>query len=269
MSSKNHLGDKRRPISELKSTLKMVQQAQIQGIPPCCLLAWCFRRRPTSMDINSAKILKFITTVYLSSWLVHCREFTKFESKMSTGEAQKKKAAPPAHPLYKDMIIAAITTLKDRKGASRQAIVKHVVANYKVGDNAGKLINNGLKKGIAAGVFELSKDSRGRFKLSEATKTATKKPAKKPVKKPVAKKPAAAKTAKPKKPAAKTTKKTTKPATKKAAKSPAKKAKSPAKPKTKKPTGKATTKKAGAKKATPKKGVKKPAAKRATKGAKK
>ena len=180
---------------------------------------------------------------------------------MSSGEVQKKKAAPPAHPLYKDMIIAAITALKDRKGASRQAIVKYVVANYKVGDNAGKLINNGLKKGVAAGVFELSKDSRARFKLSEATKTASKKPVKKPViKKP---KPPAKKTAKPKKPAAKTTKKTIKPATKKAAKSPAKKTKSPAKPKTKKPTGKTTTKKAGAKKATPKKGVKKPAAKKA------
>ena len=181
---------------------------------------------------------------------------------MSSGDVEKKKPAP-THPLYKDMIIAAITALKDRKGASRQAIVKYVVANYKVGDNAGKLINNGLKKGVASGVFELSKDSRARFKLSETTKTAAKKPAKKQEKKPVVKK----STAKPKKPAAKTTKKTTKPATKKATKSP-KKGKSPAKPKTKKPAAKPAAKKAGAKKATPKKGVKKPAAKK-TKSAKK
>ncbi|CAB4040006.1 histone H1-delta-like [Paramuricea clavata] len=183
---------------------------------------------------------------------------------MSSGEVQKRKTAPPAHPSYKDMIIAAITALKDRKGISRQAIVKYVLANYKVGDNAGKLINNGLKRGIASGTFELVKDNRARFKLSEATKTAEKKPA---AKKPVAKK-VAAKTAKPKKPTAKTTKKTTKPA-KKPAKSPKKKTtKSPAKTKTKKPTGKAATKKAGAKKATPKKGVKKPAAKKATKAKK-
>ena len=195
--------------------------------------------------------------------------FGKFKSKMSSGEVQKKKAAPPAHPLYKDMIVAAITATKDRKGVSRQAIVKYITANYKVGDNAGKLINNGLKKCCAAGTIELSKDSRARFKLTEATKAAAKKPAKKPVKKPVAKKPAAAKTAKPKKPSAKTTKKTTKSPAKKSTKSPAKKTKSPAKPKTKKTTGKAATKKAGAKKATPKKGVKKPAAKKATKGAKK
>lgn len=212
--------------------------------------------------------------IHQNSLIARCSRFvigtfTKFKSNMSSGEAQKKKAAPPAHPLYKDMIVTAITELKDRKGASRQAIVKHITANYKVGDNAGKLINNGLKKCCVAGTIELSKDSRGRFKLTEATKAAAKKPAKKPVKKPVAKKPAAAKTAKPKKPAAKTTKKTTKPATKKTTKSPAKKAKSPAKPKTKKTTGKAATKKAGAKKTTPKKGVKKPAAKKATKGAKK
>ena len=184
---------------------------------------------------------------------------------MSSVEVQKRKTAPPAHPSYKDMIIAALTALKDRKGISRQAIVKYVLANYKVGDNAGKLVNNGLKRGIASGTFELVKDNRARFKLSEATKTAAvKKPA---PKKAVAKK-VAAKIAKPKKPTAKTTKKTTKPA-KKPAKSPKKKiTKSPAKTKTKKPAGKTATKKAGAKKVTPKKGVKKPAAKKATKAKK-
>ena len=181
-------------------------------------------------------------------------------TKMS--EAQKKKAAPPAHPLYKDMIIAAITNLKERKGASRQAILKYIIANYKVGDNARKLVNSGLKKGVENGAFEISKLSQGRFKLTEATKTAAKKPAKKAV----AKKPAAAKTAKPKKPAAKTTKKPKKPTPKKPSKSP-KKGKSP-KPKTKKPASKAASKKAGAKKGTPKKPAKKPAAKKTTKAKK-
>jgi histone H1/5 len=178
----------------------------------------------------------------------------------------KKKAAPPAHPSYQEMIKKAILELKDRKGASRQAILKHVQDKNPVGDNAALNVKKALKKGLANGVFEHNKENRARFKLSEAEKKSAteKKPAKKPVKKPAAPK---SKTTQPKKPAAKTTKKPTKPA-KKTSKSPAKKGKSPAKPKTKKPTSKAATKKAGAKKATPKKVAKKPAAKKATKAKK-
>ena len=40
----------------------------------------------------------------------------------------KKKSAPAEHPKYIDMISAAITSLKERKGSSRQAIVKFVKA---------------------------------------------------------------------------------------------------------------------------------------------
>jgi histone H1/5 len=53
--------------------------------------------------------------------------------------APKKKAAPkkPAeHPKYSEMVVAAIAALKERKGSSRQAILKYIQANYKVGDNA-------------------------------------------------------------------------------------------------------------------------------------
>ena len=44
----------------------------------------------------------------------------------------KKVAKPAAHPPYANMIVAAIKALKDKKGSSRQAILKHVVANNKV-----------------------------------------------------------------------------------------------------------------------------------------
>merc|ERR1712158_151524 len=46
----------------------------------------------------------------------------------------KKAAKPAAHPPYANMIVAAIKALKDKKGSSRQAILKYVVANNKVAD---------------------------------------------------------------------------------------------------------------------------------------
>ena len=161
-------------------------------------------------------------------------------------KAEKKKAAPkkPAdHPKYSDMIAAAITALKERTGSSRQAIVKYISANYKVGDSAGTHVKLALKRGVASGALKQVKGAgaSGSFKNAEkpkpkAKKPAAKKPAAKKVKKAAAKKPAAKKTPKKaaKKPAAK---KTPKKAKKPAAKKPAKKA-------------------AAKKKATPKKGKK-------------
>ena len=167
-------------------------------------------------------------------------------------KAEKKKAAPkkPAdHPKYSEMIAAAITALKERTGSSRQAIVKYISANYKVGDSAGTHVKLALKRGVASGALKQVKGAgaSGSFKNAEKPK-----PAK--AKKPAAKKPAAKKVKKPaaaKKPAAK---KTPKKAKKPAAKKTPKKAKKPA---AKKPAKKAAAKKPAAKKkATPKKGKK-------------
>lgn len=182
----------------------------------------------------------------------------------ATPKVTKKKAAskpkkPAAHPKYADMIQAAVAALKERGGSSRQAILKYICANYKVGDD--KVANSHLKLALRAGVKNGSlKQSKGTgasgsFRLGEAkkkpAKKATKPKAAKPkkakspkkAKKPAAKKPAAKKTsakkaAKPKK--AKTPKKA---AAKKATKSP-KKAKKAAKPK----KAKTPKKKAAAKK---------------------
>lgn len=158
-------------------------------------------------------------------------------------------AKPADHPKYSEMIAAAIVALKERSGSSRQAIVKYIAANYKVGDSAGTHVKLALKRGVAKGALKQTKGAgaSGSFKVAEKPK-----PAKKPAaKKPAAKKPAAKKAAK--KPAAKKTaakKKTTaakkKPAAKKpAAKKPAKKA---ATPKKKKPAAKKSTPKKAAKK---------------------
>ena len=125
-------------------------------------------------------------------------------------KAEKKKAAPkkPAdHPKYSEMITAAIAALKERTGSSRQAIVKYISANYKVGDSAGTHVKLALKRGVASGQLKQVKGAgaSGSFKNVEKAKPKPKKPAaKKPTKK-AAKKPAAKKPAKKvaKKPAAK------------------------------------------------------------------
>ena len=148
-----------------------------------------------------------------------------------------KKAAPkkPAdHPKYGEMIAACITSLKERSGSSRQAILKYIQANYKVGDSASTHCKLALRRGVASGQLKQVKGTgaSGSFKLAEKPKKPKKKvaantPAVKKAKKPAAKQPAAKNpAAAAKKPAAKAAKKPVKKAGKKKAaakKAPAKK----------------------------------------------
>merc|ERR1712215_454661 len=145
---------------------------------------------------------------------------TKHTLIMTEAAAPKaKKAAKPkvaaAHPPYAAMITAAVKGLADKKGSSRQAILKHVVANNKVdAAKAAVLVRRALKKMVDAKKLVAAaagKKGAGCFKLP-AKEPKAKKPAFKKAKKPVAKKPKAAKKPAAKKPAAK------KPAAKKAAK---------------------------------------------------
>ena len=165
-------------------------------------------------------------------------------------EKAKKPAKKPAdHPKYSEMIAAAIAALKERTGSSRQAIVKYIAANYKVGENAGTHVKLALKRGVASGALKQVKGAGASGSFKNVEKAAPKK-----AKKPAAKKPAAKKaTPKKKKPAAK------KPAAKKATPKKAKKpAAKKATPKKKKPAAKKAAKKPAAKKskATPKKAKK-------------
>lgn len=157
-------------------------------------------------------------------------------------EKAKAKAKPAEHPKYSEMVAAAIVALKERSGSSRQAILKYISANYKVGDHAGTHLKLALKRGVTSGALKQVKGTgaSGSFKVAEKPKA--------PKKKPAAKKPAAKKT--PKKPAAKKT-------PKKAAKKPA----------AKKATPKKAAKKPAAKKPAAKKPAKKPAAKKPAKKA--
>ncbi|MGY8822232.1 MAG: histone H1/H5 family protein [Pseudomonadales bacterium] len=180
-------------------------------------------------------------------------------SDVAASPKKVKKVAPkkPAeHPKYVEMIVAGITALKERSGSSRQAILKYIKANYKVGDSCDTHVKLGLKRAVVAGTLKQVKGTgaSGSFKLAEKPKVA--KPKKVAAKKPAAKKAAAAK-----KPAKKAT-----PAKKKAAKKSTPKKTASAKKVTKKPAAKKpVAKKPAAKKAVKKTPKKKTAAKKAAK----
>merc|ERR1719389_726285 len=94
-----------------------------------------------------------------------------------------KPKAPAAHPPYAAMIKAAIKALGDKKGSSRQAILKYICANYKVdAAKAGSRVRIALKKLVTSKAIVAAaaagKKGAGSFKL----------PAKEPAK-PKAKKP--------------------------------------------------------------------------------
>merc|ERR1711931_260465 len=94
---------------------------------------------------------------------------------MSDAAAPKVKKAtkpktPAAHPPYATMITAAIKGLGDKKGSSRQAIFKYVVANNKVdAAKAAVRVRLALKKMIAAkkvvAAAAAGKKGAGSFKL--------------------------------------------------------------------------------------------------------
>merc|ERR1712210_145810 len=135
---------------------------------------------------------------------------------MGPKKVAAKPKAPASHPPYIAMVKAAIAALKERNGSSRQAIIKYVMANYKVG-NDQKPVNSrvkmALRRGTAKGALKhvgKGAGANGSFKVAEkaakAKKAAAAKPKKAkaapkkvaPKKKSPAKKPAK-KTAKPKK----------------------------------------------------------------------
>merc|ERR1719438_220000 len=100
------------------------------------------------------------------------------------------------------MIKAAVKALADKKGSSRQAILKYICANYKVdAAKAPARVRLALKKMVDSKALVAAaaagKKGAGSFKLAaKEPKKAEKKPAaKKPkaAKKPAAKKPAAKK----------------------------------------------------------------------------
>ena len=181
-----------------------------------------------------------------------------------SAEAPKKKPAAPKkpaeHPKYIDMITAAITALKERNGSSRQAILKYICANYKVGDNASVHLKLALKRGVTSGALSQPKGTgaSGSFKVVKKAEPKKKAPKKKPAtKKPAAKKTTKKSTPAKKKPAAKKAKSTTPKKKTAPKKKPASAKKSASKKATKKPAKKPATKKPAKKTPNKKKPAKK------------
>ncbi|VDM58538.1 unnamed protein product [Angiostrongylus costaricensis] len=97
---------------------------------------------------------------------------TPHEKKKVKPKGEKKPKTVPSHPVYAAMIKAAIKELKDRKGASKQAISKFIQQKYKLSDNDKKInahLRMGLKKGVSSGTLKQTSGSgaSGRFRLAE------------------------------------------------------------------------------------------------------
>ena len=111
------------------------------------------------------------------------KRIEKHTTKDNMSAAPKKKAAPKkpaAHPMYKEMIAAAIKALASKSGSSKQAISKYIAANYKVGDRHDVNLRRALLAGLASGalVKKTGLGCSGSFKLAKpvaAPKAAPKK----------------------------------------------------------------------------------------------
>merc|ERR1711974_427588 len=91
-------------------------------------------------------------------------------AKTSSKKSVKSVKKPaPEHPTYKEMVSAALAALRDRKGTSRQAVLKHIKANYKVKEGCETHVKGALVRGVTSGTFVqlTGKGSSGSFKLAK------------------------------------------------------------------------------------------------------
>jgi linker histone H1 and H5 family len=83
-------------------------------------------------------------------------EKAKAHETVEVPNASKLKV-PAAHPDFSEMIHAAIVALKEHNGSSRQAIVKYIMSNYKVGTDQNAInssIKDALKSSIQKGLLK-------------------------------------------------------------------------------------------------------------------
>ena len=108
--------------------------------------------------------------------------------------AKVKKAAKPkkpaAHPSYGEMIAKAIVGLADKKGSSKVAIKKYILANFKVEDTkaTNTQLNLALKRGVIGGKLLTAKGHASSFKAAKEEKPKKKPAVEKTPKKAAAKK---------------------------------------------------------------------------------
>merc|ERR1712055_1048787 len=128
------------------------------------------------------------------------------------GGAVSNKGGVSIKPLYREMVVDAIVTQKERLGSSLSAIKNHLSSKYKIDVNqkAGVLVPGAPAGRKGSGCFKLSAEEKERRTVAQRAATkklkaqqkstvgkvgskAPKKTAKKAVKKAPAKKPSAAK----------------------------------------------------------------------------
>ena len=84
------------------------------------------------------------------------------------------KAKKPTHPPFIAMVIAAVESLKERKGSSRHAILKYIMENYSLEDEkrTNVSLKLALKKGVSSGVLTQVKGAgaSGSFKVFKEEK---------------------------------------------------------------------------------------------------
>ncbi|KAJ1348904.1 hypothetical protein KIN20_004311 [Parelaphostrongylus tenuis] len=93
-------------------------------------------------------------------------------AKVGKGSKSSAVKKAPSHPTYSAMINKAVAELKDRSGSSKAAILKYLMAHYKLGGNTNKInsqLRMALKKAVAKGELKQVKGSgaSGSFKLGE------------------------------------------------------------------------------------------------------
>lgn len=168
-----------------------------------------------NMETTSPKTEKTNETIPVKKIKIvrTARKSTSGLKKNTIVNMKKKNATPkkslskedsktkPIHPPFIEMITEAIEKLNDRSGSSRQAILKYIVANYKVQEKSGNqhvkvVLKNAVKagslkqvKGVgASGSFKLSESLKSKTKTKEKIQKKSARKASTPVKKPIAKK---------------------------------------------------------------------------------
>ena len=82
-----------------------------------------------------------------------------------------KKSAPRAHPPALQMVVAAVTAMKEKNGSSSQAIKKYIKDTYDINiEQQARFIRKALKTGAENGILiqTKGKGAIGSFKLDPA-----------------------------------------------------------------------------------------------------
>ena len=89
-------------------------------------------------------------------------------------------------PTYRELVVAAIAGIASRKGASKPAIEKYIIANNPALDFKRRLLNAAIRTALEKGQIAVHHHHKGSYKLIKQKPAPKKKVAKK--KKPAAKK---------------------------------------------------------------------------------